>query len=506
MQDRERDEPPISPKSEGGSSIRTQATLRRAGTVHAWIRRLREPSAGLDHALAIACSVVWMLVAPARFAPENVIDFGFTYTYTQIADASIATGRYSGTLAGASSHNYESPRISDEVQREPMYPAALIAVRKLGGSYIDVLPFQRIALGIALYLWGVFAARQFGRLVMAGMFVMEIYAPAPGFYASVIYPYAFQFLFMTCAMLTAIQGLRTRAWYWFLLSGIAQGLACYERGAYLFLPLALGTAMFALLPRDRRGAWRYGAMAAAAALVVAPWLVRSSRLGQTGMNGMLGYALGFSYAHLPSSQDTPFIQEYDESVRKRGNDAGTISFMARVADRENVSLSEIDHRMVGVLLDKMVHNPWGVFKVLAINVATLPCRLTGVDNSRFISTQYDRDPMTYMRTYLNRRIPTIPDLVFFALAVLGMAEGLRKRDPSAIVVTTTYVYTCLFICVLVFADPRYRSATEPALLIFACAKIQDLIRQRRWPPRLWESKPREVRLDAVPEAAKLLSA
>jgi hypothetical protein len=457
------------------------------------IARLK--SKPFDHLLALLLALLWMLVAPARFRTETVPEFGFTYTYTQIADASLATGRYSGTLSGASNRNYDSPKIRDEVQREPLYPAALILLGKLGRPYTDILPFQRLAVAIALYLWGVFAARNFGRYVMAGMFFLETYAPAPGFYVSVIYPYAFQFLLITCAMLAAIQGLRTGSWPWFLASGVAHGLACYERGAYILLPVAVAAGVLVLRPRPRQTR-QLGLMIVATALVVSPWLIRSARFGQTGMNGMLGYALGFSYGHLPSAEDTPFIREYDQSVSDRGNDAGTIGFMARVADRENISLPDVDRRVVRLVLKKMIHNPLGVIKVLALNVASLPARLTGVENSRFVASGYDRDPATYTRLYLFRRTPTIPDIIFFALAILALLEGIRQQSPAAIVVALTFVYTCLFICLLVYSDPRYRGAAEPALLVFACAKIQDLIKQRRWPPRLWTPNARTRLQDA----------
>jgi hypothetical protein len=254
-----------------------------------WVRSsalLARRPAAVDHVLAGLLAAAWMSIAPAHFPPEKTLTFGFTPTYTEIAEASLASGRYSGRSTGVVGSN---DRIGDEVQREPLYSAALVAMVKVGRSCLARLPYQRLAVAFTLYLWGLFAARNFGRAVMAAMFLLEIYAPASGFYVAVLYPYAFQFLLITCGTLATIRSLQTGRWHWFGVAGIVQRLACHERGAYLLLPLATGSAAV-LLPLGGRRYVFHSIIMVVAAAVVSPWLRRSSRYGRSGADGMLGCA------------------------------------------------------------------------------------------------------------------------------------------------------------------------------------------------------------------------
>jgi hypothetical protein len=89
----------------------------------------------------------------------------------------------------------------------------------------------------------------------------------------------------------------------------------------------------------------------------------------------------------------------------------------------------------------------------------------------------DGGAMEYMTIYLFRRIPTVPGLLFFELAIWGLTDGIRRRCPAALAIAALCRYTARFACLTVFSDPRSRGATEPGLVVFAPYQLQRLFRR-----------------------------
>jgi hypothetical protein len=119
----------------------------------------------------------------------------------------------------------------------------LIFARRVLHSYAALRYLQLLAMMVALALWGKLAVREFGRFVAACLFVFIFFCPIPSFYASVLYPYSFQFFLVTLGIYLLIDGVRGGGIWTWIGAGAAFGIASYERGAYLLLPVFLAVAI-----------------------------------------------------------------------------------------------------------------------------------------------------------------------------------------------------------------------------------------------------------------------
>jgi hypothetical protein len=179
---------------------------------------------------------------PARFPAEKIMTFGMTYSYTQIADTSFTTGRYSARCRELRAPLRVS-QIAEETRRKPLYPASLIAL-ELPDDPTPISFYQRLALSLAL-TFGVCSPHGTSVDTSWPGFSVGPYAPACSMSGSSIHMPSN--LLITCGMLTAIQGLRTGAWAWFRVGRRRGRLA--TSAERLLLPAALGSG---LRPAARR--------------------------------------------------------------------------------------------------------------------------------------------------------------------------------------------------------------------------------------------------------------
>lgn len=434
----------------------------------------------------LALVIVWGATNFAVF-PKGVLDFGFSPDYLKIASDTVEFGGYSVRLPNYLSRlgisqlppdvqavaSTKSMVIS-EVQREPMYPFALILVRWVTGSFGDIIWLQLACLLLSVYLWGMFALLRFGWQAAAAFFVLMFLSTVPQFYISVLYPYAFQFLFVTAGALLLIRGVERQQRVYYILAGVCLGGAAYERNAYLLLPAALFAILFVLAGRlgiRRRHLFLF---VLSASVAVAPWLARDLRLGVLGMNQMTGYTLGYTYGDLVEPTESPFVRSYTSLLRCCGRDPGTLYFIEDHVLDGSGSFSQVDRQVAQLVIKGMIAHPDVVIGRILAGIIAFPSRLGTLDLRKYQAGAFE-DPVAFYQTYEMGGYPSALDLVILVLAVRGLSTGVSRFGSDAVIICTILLYSLFVFTTVVNFDPRYRGALDPMLYAFAGKAVGELL-------------------------------
>lgn len=183
-----------------------------------------------------------------------------------------------------------TPEALPEVFRTPVYPAFIAVTLLLFGSLTAVVALQIALMALTVVLIYLIGARHFSRGV--GLFAAIVFALDPSVMllaSAALSETLFNFLFLLAVWLIGnAEGKRRIA---LLTAGILLGVAALERpvGLYLIPFIALFAALY---PRQgvRRAIVAACIVLAAAAVVIAPWIVRNGLLGGGwGVSSITGY-------------------------------------------------------------------------------------------------------------------------------------------------------------------------------------------------------------------------
>lgn len=402
--------------------------------------------AGALFVLGTIIGLLW-LYGPHFADPE----FALAKSYVELADDIAKTGDFA--------RSFPNGRVEPETLREPLYPYALLVTKRLTGHYDGIVLFQRAALIGACLVWILAVWRWCGlgaAMLLTGLVLMN---PVMAFYAAVLYPYAFNVLFVSAALMLTLQTVKRRQVRWPICAGLMFGLAVYERGSLALLPFFLVGCLFlvpALVPRRH-----LGILAAVYLICVLPWIFRNARYGVGGMNGMVGYALGYTYggvvlaeteAHPALLADDPYGLKagYLDNVRRETSDGGTIDFI-RSEESKGLKLGEINKAIVYYVRRAALRNPARVWDIVRKNLWLFPARI-------LVWRTQEADPWLYYRE--NVCLPenlSWMDLTVCGVGLLGLALMACNREPLVIVVIPTMFYLIAMNSVMIVDDPRYRN-------------------------------------------------
>lgn len=390
------------------------------------------------------------------FAREDLL-FGLTSQFLRIADTTLEQGCYANRLSDGT--------VIPEVVREPLYAGVLMLARSARLNLRAIVLLQWLALGAAYYLWLRAVQARLGARHAVLVAAFLLLAPVPAFYASVLYPYAFQFLLLLAGLLSIDKALRSGRLAWYAAAGAFLAAACYERGGYLLLPVFLVVVLLAF--RRRLGVRLSGLalMLLLFAAAVFPWLHRNAQLGVRGMNGMMGYTLGFTYGELPGGQTGALRERYDLNVETLTSDYGTWRTIEEEVMAGHGTWQEADRRVMQLVLGKIRANPWRAVERFLKNIVYAPSRLLDAEVPRFLLGRGSAiDVHTHKAVMV---VPRLPDLLVAAFALLGML-GVARRAPRLFWPGLAIaLYLLLMSTTIVIFDPRYRNIAD--LVIYVCA-------------------------------------
>ena len=411
------------------------------------------------HAFLLALA---FLVALAGFRTfPDVMQFGFTPEFLRIAETSELEGHFREALAS------QKGIVIDAIRRAPLYPFALIFSNRVLGSYEALRYVQFAALVLSFYLWGLAARAFLGWATALCFFVLLLGAAAPPFYASVLYPYTFQYLLASLAYLSLIYGLQRRTAGLVALAGLFAGLAMYEQATHLFLPAFVCSGLLIFRHRLRID-WRRPLLFVLIAYVTAsPWLLRNASLGSFGMNAKLGYALGWTYGHLKTSSPTaPYARRFDQLVHRHGSDIGTLVFIEEQIGREGSTYAQADRKVVSIVVEKMRENPRHVVRSIQQNLRRFPSGLVKL-KATFLYADGHPPFARWFLEFVRGRVSILDWVVFFAF-IPGTVLAWRVRPAFALVSASIVTYTMLTTIPLVrFYDNRYRGFAGAIILLLA---------------------------------------
>ncbi len=418
--------------------------------------------------------------------PKSLLDFGFTPDYLKVASDTEESGRYTVRLpnylgrvdlaklpSGIGALISGKTKTIYEVQREPLYPFVLILIRHVTHDYTDIVWLQLLCMLLSLYMWGMFVLTRFGWKAGVVFFILLFLSTTMQFYISVLYPYAFQFLFITAATLALIQALENSRRMAYLVAGIAMGAAIYERGAYLALPYVLTGLLLLVAKRIHIKRRDLLLLPISSTLLIAPWIIRNYRLGTTGMNQMLGYTLGITYGDLVNNPGDPFSMTYESFVSSLGTDEGSTNFIESQVLIGDKSYSWVDQHLASVVIKSMAGHYRLVIARIVHEMTLFPSRLVTFDLGKYQHVNLE-SPWDFYFVYVSRSAPSALDWIVFALSLCGLLSGLVKGRPDAVVFYGILFYTFFVSTTIIQFDPRYRGALDPILYALSGKAVADL--------------------------------
>ena len=394
-----------------------------------------------------------------RFPAFSEVEFGLAHNYVRIMTGIEQTGSFVRTL--------DRGGTIPEFIREPLYPYALVAADEWLGYYTRLIPFQEMALVATLLTWVFVIWNRLGWLWGLGFAALSYFNQPLFLYPAILYPYAFNVLFLSSALFFTLKLLETRRLRWAIFAGIAFGLTVHERGSLTPLPLFLAMCL-ACLPRlvSRR---HVGALALVYAACVAPWLTRNALHGVIGMTGMNGQVLGYTYGNLITAEDGKVPPPPDPYglrprlvalIRAQGTDAGTWNFIFGEEESGRQTLAKVNRALTYYALQAIEAYPRTAAGIVWNNIATFPCRL--------VQTRVRSDGLwEYYAHNAWGRVPTLADWALVAFAVAGLAMMAYRREPVlAVMAPVLFVIFAIHVLVVV-TDPRYRNGVFDFFIYYA---------------------------------------
>jgi len=348
--------------------------------------------------------------------------------------------------------------------RPPLYPLLLGGAYALFGVHIGVAQALNVVLGsLVVVLAAVVAGRLGGRRAAIVAAVLAALHPALLANDGVVLTEPPALLLM----LLALWLLLTRRW---LLAGVALGLLVLTRpSAQLLVP----TLALLLILQAR---WRQAlAMAAAAVLVVSPWVVRNvAYFGKP----VIVTSNGFNLAAIWSDQAIAAGHFVDPS--RDPTFADVRNYQRSYA---NFNEANLDAAFQQAGLNGLRTHPERIPSQVRNNVEFL------LD----ISWQRNDNPERLDGRNLDVRHATLPVVwLLEALAVVGLVRMLRRRDGLLVAVTAGYFIAVALVTV---APPRLRAPFD----VLGCVAVGVLVAQPPW-------RRRERDLGIMPAAGRVPAA
>lgn len=442
------------------------------------------PRAGKVLVVMALIGVLWSTFP--RFADP---EFGLAHSYVSLADDIAMTGSYA--------HRFPDGRIEPETLREPLYPYALVLAKRVLGGYDRIVSVQRAAIVGACLIWILAAWRWYGFASAAALTALLLFNPVITFYAAVLYPYAFNVLFVSAALMATVQVVRRRGAEWAALGGLMFGLAVYERGSLALLPLLLVACLFGIPSAVPRGS--LALLTGIYLASVLPWICRNTRHGVTGMNGMVGWALGYTYGDMVLSQTErdpgllakdPYGLEtkYLDFVRRETSDGGTIDFI-RYEMAGGKRLGDANKVVVYYVKEAILRDPLEAWRIVRRNLALFPSRML------VWPVKGDEAWRYYRANVCQAARLSWADLVPCALGLIGLAMMVLDRAPVVFVMLPTLFYLVAMNSVMIVDDPRYRNGVFDIFVYMAA------VYALRWGCR--QMNPRYGRARRAPPPADL---
>jgi hypothetical protein len=421
-----------------------------------------------------------LLVNWASFSSAALRGFGYTRTFTTIAETSLRQGAYMSTAEGMTNGIVQGPGFDQpqaETQREPLYPAFLMAAASTGLPDGFAVAVELACLAVACLLILLMCLSDMGMTSTALTALLLAFSPVCFFYAQVLYPYAFSMLGVVVAIYGLRKGDQGKGGYGnALLAAVGMACAIYERGNFMLLPFFLAAAGLLITPKSRRKhALKYMMLFLAATfLLIAPWLARNAAYGIHGMNQIAGYVLGYTYGGLPGASADP---AYDRLVAANGSDAGSLSYIGQRMRDSHETWAMADKHLAALMADKIKASPQLVAHVIASNLWHWD---TGLFHARPMLLQNGLlqpggdDVLGYFQrqTHGARWV----NHAVFVLFLAGLWPQARQRRPLAIYAVALLAYSLLIIAPLVILDPRYRGPLDLFIYAYAGAGLAQLFR------------------------------
>lgn len=282
-------------------------------------------------------------------------------------------------------------------------------------------------------------------------------------------------LLVTLAFVGLTAGLRSNRWPWYAAAGAMFGAVLLTRTDLLFVPAVLAVLVLAVTWRRlgwRRGVLNAGVMAAALAIVIAPWVWHASRTaGRLVPITAGGGSAFFVGTFLPGNGSTfgMKLALRDETVRRHPSlrntyykDIPASVILADVAarhpelSRDNALLAEARKN----LKDAILHHPGKFAGIVGNKFAKMWFRAT---------LGGARHPMHLLRIY---------HVFLLLLAASGLGLALwRRRDPAVLAILIALAVATA-VHMLAVAHGRYALPLLPVVFAAGTAGWWDLLRAR----------------------------
>lgn len=439
------------------------------------------------HGSIIALLVIWLLTLP-KFSSKDILSFGFTPQFLNIANSTLTNRHYSEVLS--------NKKVISEVQREPLYPMALLTSKLVYKNFTSLICIQMVIMISGFFFWITFLRNRYNNYLMCFFFgIILFFAPALSFYPVVLYPYSFQIFFVILALIFLVYAIDLNSLKLYSLSGLCLGMGMHERGSYLLLPpfIFVGLLVFSKLSLVRIEKKKLIWFLMTCFIVITPWLLRNYQHKVLGLNAMTGYTLGYTYGNIADKMPSNdrFLNHYNEYVKQYGTDGGTLNYISDNIVFHNMTYSAADKRVTHIVLKKMLSNPQEVLRIIIDNCRVFPCRL--VENVRFTSAVDNNkansfnsgDPalqkalrnglFRFYVDYVNHREANLIDLSIFLLFIIGIVYLINKRDVFALVSVIFFSYMLIVNTTMVIFDPRYRGPLDLVIYSFAYFGIMCII-------------------------------
>ncbi len=422
-----------------------------------------------SYLILLLLSALVGIVSLYAFNKQDILGFGFTPKFTDIASTTEETGVYSSHLIYSSMYFDQSMAnngcIIDEVQREPLYPIALILIKKLGFDYASLVYVQLFFYILSLFIWSVFCKKLLGNQVAGIVLLFALFSTVMPFYVSVLYPFAFQLFFLSIAFWTFTLGLDSRRWFWFVISGVAVGASCYERGMYILLPFFMA-ALLAFEMRDAKLnlAKQLVFFLIPFFLTISPWLARNTALGVHGMSQVAGYTLGLTYSKaLNLPVDNELEQSYVKNITQFGPDGGSLGFIDHQILAGTGSYVEMDKWIAKLITQAIAKQPLEILIKVVRNVAKYPSKLNPL--SKF--GEHGNQPTSFYHCCATVSAPSLLDVLIFGCGVAGLTVLSLRQYTLAKLGLVFLAFNMIFTTLLVVFDPRYRGIVD--FIIYSAA-------------------------------------
>lgn len=397
--------------------------------------------------------VVSIMLLSYKFSNDSLLTFGFSPKYLNIAETSLNVGSYSSQLIYS-----QNQTVIPEVQREPLYPAILMLLSIMGFEPTAVVILQIAALTISYLLFLHTTLKFLGRASAVVYSILAVAVPTLLFYSSVLYPFSFQLLFIS-STLFLLMPLDTYFYLRHILAGVCMGLAIYERGSYILLPLFITIICFIAKHHIKLPTRGMVVFTIIAYLFIAPWLLRNLSINTTGMNQVVGYSLGYTYGNLPTVKTTPESVDYDRYLNNHGSDLGTLLFIEdKVTD--GLSYTEADKLVAGIAISKITQNPLAASTRALQSLYLFPSRIGNINPVR--------DVNSVLKTYQNDVSTTLPTAIDFAVligALIALYNLIKVKSSLGLLWGSVFIYTVAINTLPVAFDVRYRGPLD--LIIYS---------------------------------------